>query len=163
MPAPIYFNFTAPSPHIQIGALVPGSCAWNTIQGKRHATNRIIQDSWHLKDGTERTAEDYLNHADWKKLGYLRTEPYPLNVLVVAGYGTEPFFFEGIRLQAHKTPLSKQAFTLGQFLGDRLVSLPLPQQERDGVIIKDLMGASNQILWLGFLLQAARSVWASNE
>jgi hypothetical protein len=163
MPPPIYFNFTAPAPHVQITALVPSSCAWTAIRGKRRNCDRIIQEAWHLREGTSWTAEDWVNHDDWRRLGFLHTEPVPLNLLVMVGYGADPFFSEGIRLQASQKPLSKLAVSLGQFLSDRLVSLPLPQQERDGVIIKDLAGTSNQILWLGFLLQAARSVWASNE
>lgn len=161
MPPPIYFNFITPSPHVQISALAPNSCPWDTVRSKRHSTNKLIQESWHLREGTDWSAEDWVNYSDWKKLGYLHTEPVAFNLLVMVGYGPEPFFYEGIRLLIPNTPTSKLAITLGQFLADRLVSLPLPQRERDGVIIKDLTGPNNQILWLGFLLQAARSIWSN--
>lgn len=161
MPPPIYFNLTTPSPHVQVSALAPNSCAWDTVRSKQHANNKLIQESWQLRDGTNWTAEDWINYSDWKKLGYLHTEPVPLNLLVLVGYGTEPFFYQGIRLSMPNKPVSKLAIALGQFLSDRLTGLPLPQRERDGVIVKDLDGPSNQILWLGFLLQAARSIWSN--
>jgi hypothetical protein len=163
MPPPIFYNFTNPSPHVQIGALLPGSCQWEAVRSKRHATNQLILQSWNLKPGAEWTAEDWRNHQDWKRLGYLHTEFVPLNALVMVGYGGEPFFYEGIRLDDKKRQTSKLAIALGQFLSDRLVALPLPQRERDGVIVKDLNGPGNQVLWLGFLLQAARLVWGDEQ
>jgi hypothetical protein len=155
---------TTPYPFVTVTAFSwrgSGEVGKRILRDRRELRQRV-QEQWGIDETTSTrsswAAAQWRDYYDWERILGASQPTFEPNLLVELGYREDSFFCEAFRFHRLGISTKTSAIVIGDFCQSIFGKLPPPGEMVGGVLIRDPHDGANQILWLGFILQASRMV-----